>query len=114
MVRRKRWVNGLHHAAISYDAVHCRGTMRTGIIVHKKLFFLIAVSLSKCASVTLPAPVGIVNLSLFPSSIKLFLDHALFMNNNNNNYYYYYYCNWVVTQWQWLFYMYAKHEIGYY
>jgi len=24
------------------------------------------------------------------------------------------YCNWVVTQWQWLFYMYTKHEIGYY
>ena len=22
-------------------------------------------------------------------------------------------CNWVVTQWQWLFYMYTKHEIGY-
>jgi len=24
------------------------------------------------------------------------------------------YCNWVVTQWQWLFYMYTKYEIGYY
>jgi len=24
------------------------------------------------------------------------------------------YCNWVVTRWQWLFYMYPKHEIGYY
>jgi len=24
------------------------------------------------------------------------------------------YCNWVVTRWQWLFYMYAKYEIGYY
>jgi len=24
------------------------------------------------------------------------------------------YCNWVVTQWQWLFYMYIKYEIGYY
>ena len=24
------------------------------------------------------------------------------------------YCNWVVTQWQWLFYMHKKHEIGYY
>ena len=23
-------------------------------------------------------------------------------------------CNWVVTRWQWLFYMYTKHEIGYY
>jgi len=23
------------------------------------------------------------------------------------------YCNWVVTRWQWLFYMYTKHEIGY-
>jgi len=22
-------------------------------------------------------------------------------------------CNWVVTQWLWLFYMYTKHEIGY-
>jgi len=22
-------------------------------------------------------------------------------------------CNWVVTRWQWLFYMYTKHEIGY-
>jgi len=21
-------------------------------------------------------------------------------------------CNWVVTRWQWLFYMYTKHEIG--
>jgi len=24
------------------------------------------------------------------------------------------YCNWVVTRWQWLFYMYTKYEIGYY
>ena len=24
------------------------------------------------------------------------------------------YCNWVVTRWQWLFYTYTKHEIGYY
>ena len=24
------------------------------------------------------------------------------------------YCKWVVTQWQWLFYMYTKYEIGYY
>ena len=24
------------------------------------------------------------------------------------------YCNWVVTRWQWLFYMQTKHEIGYY
>ena len=23
------------------------------------------------------------------------------------------YCNWVVTRWQWLFYMYEKYEIGY-
>ena len=23
------------------------------------------------------------------------------------------YCNWVVTRWQWLFYKYTKHEIGY-
>ena len=23
------------------------------------------------------------------------------------------YCNWVVTRWQWLLYMYTKHEIGY-
>ena len=23
-------------------------------------------------------------------------------------------CNWVVTRWQWLFYVYTKHEIGYY
>jgi len=22
-------------------------------------------------------------------------------------------CNWVVTRWQWLFYMYTKHEINY-
>ena len=22
-------------------------------------------------------------------------------------------CNWVVTLWQWLFYMYTKYEIGY-
>ena len=24
------------------------------------------------------------------------------------------YCNWVVTRWQWLCYMYKKHEISYY
>ena len=24
------------------------------------------------------------------------------------------YCNWVVTRWQWLCYMYTKLEIGYY
>jgi len=23
-------------------------------------------------------------------------------------------CNWVVTRWQWSFYMYTKYEIGYY
>ena len=23
------------------------------------------------------------------------------------------YCNLIVTRWQWLFYMYTKHEIGY-
>jgi len=23
------------------------------------------------------------------------------------------YCNWVVTRWQWLFYMYTEYEIGY-
>ena len=23
------------------------------------------------------------------------------------------YCNWVVTRWQWLFYMYTKLEVGY-
>ena len=23
-------------------------------------------------------------------------------------------CNWVVTRWQWLFYMQTKHKIGYY
>jgi len=23
-------------------------------------------------------------------------------------------CNWFVTRWQWLFYMYTKYEIGYY
>ena len=23
-------------------------------------------------------------------------------------------CNWVVTRWRWLFYMYTKYEIGYY
>ena len=33
-------------------------------------------------------------------------------------YYFYIYnifiiCNWVVTRWQWLFYMYTKYEIGY-
>ena len=22
-------------------------------------------------------------------------------------------CNWIVTRWQWLFYMYTKYEIGY-
>jgi len=24
------------------------------------------------------------------------------------------YCNWVVTRWQWLFYMYTEYEMGYY
>ena len=24
------------------------------------------------------------------------------------------YCNWVVTRWQWLCYMYTKYEVGYY
>ena len=24
------------------------------------------------------------------------------------------YCNWVVTRWQWLFYVYTKYEVGYY
>ena len=23
------------------------------------------------------------------------------------------YCNWFFTRWQWLFYIYTKHEIGY-
>jgi hypothetical protein len=30
----------------------------------------------------------------------------------NNNIFIY--CNWVVTRWQWLFYMQTKHEIVYY
>jgi len=29
-------------------------------------------------------------------------------NNTNNN------SNWVVTRWQWLFYIHIKYEIGYY
>ena len=41
---------------------------------------------------------------------------------NNSNYYFIIIiiiiiiiinCNWVVTRWQWLFYMYTKYEIGY-
>ena len=36
-------------------------------------------------------------------------------NNNNNNIIIIIIinCNWVVTRWQWLFYMYTKYEIGY-
>jgi len=34
-------------------------------------------------------------------------------NNNNNNNNIFINCTWVVTQWQWLFYMYTKYEIGY-
>jgi len=34
-------------------------------------------------------------------------------NNNNNNNNIFIYRNWFVTRWQWLFYMYTKHEIGY-
>ena len=34
-------------------------------------------------------------------------------NNNNNNIIIFINCNWVVTRWQWLFYMYRKYEIGY-
>jgi len=30
-----------------------------------------------------------------------------------NSYKIFIYCNWVVTRWQWLFYMYTKYEIGY-
>ena len=33
--------------------------------------------------------------------------------NNNNIIIIIIYCNWVVTRWQWLFYMYTKYEIGY-
>jgi hypothetical protein len=54
--------------------------------------------------------------------------HTYAYNNNNNNYYYYYYynyyyirmyvprsktdisCNWVITRWQWLFYMHTNME----
>ena len=40
---------------------------------------------------------------------------------NNSNYYFIIIiiiiiiinCNWVVTRWQWLFYMYTEYEIGY-
>jgi hypothetical protein len=34
-------------------------------------------------------------------------------NNNNNNNNIFIYCNCVVTRWQWLFYIYTKHEICY-
>ena len=37
-------------------------------------------------------------------------------NNNSKNYIIIIIimnCNWVVTRWQWLFYMYTKYEIGY-
>ena len=55
------------------------------------------------------------------SGVDIFTDvskvgHAvsIFMVNNNNDNNNNIYCNWVVTWWQWLFYMYTKHEIGYY
>jgi len=35
-------------------------------------------------------------------------------DNNNIFIYLFIYSNWVVTRWQWLFYMYTKYEIGYY
>jgi len=38
------------------------------------------------------------------------LPTQLFYNNNNNNNNIN--CNWVVTRWQWLFYMYKKYENG--
>jgi len=34
--------------------------------------------------------------------------------HNNNKIIIIIYCNWVVTRWQWLFYMYTKYEIVYY
>jgi len=43
----------------------------------------------------------IVNCGL-PGSAKFFQIIIIFI-----------YCNWVVTRWQWLFYMYTKYEIGY-
>ena len=46
-----------------------------------------------------------------PSSGSLVQCLAKNYNNNKNIFIY---CNWVVTRWQWLFYTYTKHEIGYY
>ena len=35
-------------------------------------------------------------------------------HKTQHNVFIFIHCNWVVTLWQWLFYMYTKHEIGYY
>ena len=39
---------------------------------------------------------------------------STYNNNNNNNNNIFINCNCVITRWRWLFYMYTKHEIGYY
>jgi len=39
----------------------------------------------------------------FQVSLKSETNDAYFNNNNNNNNY-----NWVITRWQWLFYMYTN------
>ena len=41
-------------------------------------------------------------------------DSYLFVSGNRRIIIIFIYCSWVVTRWQWLFYMYTKYEIGYY
>jgi len=46
-------------------------------------------------------------LSGVSSALLFRIGFERYLNNNI-------YCNWVVTRWQWLFYIYTKHETGFY
>ena len=68
-----------------------------GLLKHSSIWFLSpTLSFSKILCVLKD------EVNLFPSAVIIIYSNIFI------------YCNWVVTRWQWLFYMYTKYEIGYY
>jgi len=52
------------------------------------------------------------SFSLLTNVLNMSMQFIIIIIINYNNVFIY--CNWVVTRWQWLFYIYTEYEIGYY
>ena len=74
---------------------------------------------SKCPAIIF----AVKRTASVPGRIRLLIISVITLNGFNmigvpygikcSNIIIFIYCNWVVTRWQWLFYIYTKHEIGY-